>query len=156
MYSFQAGATRRKNKKLVRLLYIIIFILVIALAGVSYSYYQANAVSSAVGEALSSRALSEATAAQTDVYRLTQSSGSNTMTLLSSTRGHIYSLQSLNALAASIYGPGTVIVDPALLDACITTINECEMQMQSGNVLTGHFTTLRDNVDLVVASFAGE
>ena len=35
MYSFQANAGRKKNKQLVRLLYLVIFILIIALIGVS-------------------------------------------------------------------------------------------------------------------------
>ena len=37
MYSFQAKAGRKKSKQLVRLLYLVIFVLVIALIGVSFA-----------------------------------------------------------------------------------------------------------------------
>jgi len=83
MYSFQANAGRKKNKQLIRLLYLVIFILVIALIGVCVAYSRSTGVSEATSTALLARALSEATSAQSAVYRLTQSSGTNTMTLLS-------------------------------------------------------------------------
>ena len=155
MYSFQANAGRKKSKQLVRLLYLVIFVLVIALIGVSFAYFRSTGVSKATGDALLSRALSEATQAQSAVYRLTQSSGTNTMTLLSTVRSHISVLQAINAIAANIYGAGTSIVDGELLTACIDTIAQCETRMQAGSVLTTAFTTLRDQVDAVVAAFAG-
>ena len=134
MYSFQANAGRRKNKHLIHLLFVIIFIL---------------------AAALMARALSEANSAQSAVYRLTQSSGTNTMTLLSIVRSHIYALQSLNGVAASIYGPDVILVDGDLLTACIDTIAQCEARMQAGSVLTATFTTLREQVDAVAQIFAG-
>ena len=36
MYSFQTGAGKRKNKQTVRILSVVIFVLVIALAGVTF------------------------------------------------------------------------------------------------------------------------
>lgn len=154
MYSFQANAGRRKNKQTIRLLCIIIFILVVALVGVSVAYVRSAGVSNATSEALLARAISEAASAQNAVYRLTQSSGTNTTTLLATVRGHIYTLQSLNTLAANIYGPGTVLTDASLLNACITTLDECETRLQAGSVLTDQTTTLRDQVDTVVATFS--
>ena len=155
MYSFQANAGRKKNKQLIRLLYLIIFILVIALIGVSFAYFRSTGVGEATSTALIARALSEATGAQSAVYRLTQSSGTNTMTLLSTVRAHIHSLQAINAIAANIYGVGTTLSDEALLTSCIDIVNQCEMRMQAGSVLTDLFTQLRDQVDLVVAGFNG-
>ena len=155
MYSFQANAGRKKNKQLIRLLYLVIFILVIALIGVSFAYFRSTGVSKATGDALLSRALSEATQAQSAVYRLTQSSGTNTMTLLSSVRAHIHTLQSINTIAANIYGVGTNLSDGELLASCIDIVTQCETRMQAGSVLTDLFTQLRDQVDLVVAGFSG-
>ena len=57
MYSFQAGGSRRKSKQITRLLYLIIFILVIALAGVSFAYVKAARVSGATSDALIARAV---------------------------------------------------------------------------------------------------
>lgn len=155
MYSFQANAGRKKNKQLIRLLYLVIFILVIALIGVSLAYFRSTGVSDATSSALLTRAMSEATGAQSAVYRLTQSSGTNTMTLLSTLRAHIYSLQSINAIAGNIYGVGTSLSDSDLLASCIDIINQCETRMQAGSVLTDLFTQLRDQVDLIVAGFSG-
>ena len=155
MYSFQANTGRKKNKQLIRLLYLVIFILVIALIGVSLAYFRSTGVSDATSSALLTRAMSEATGAQSAVYRLTQSSGTNTMTLLSTLRAHIYSLQSINAIAGNIYGVGTSLSDSDLLASCIDIINQCETRMQAGSVLTDLFTQLRDQVDLIVAGFSG-
>ena len=117
MYSFQANAGKRKNRQTRRLLYIIIFVLVVALVGVSFAYYRSTRVNSITSDALIARAMSEAAAAQNAVYRLTQSSGTNTTLLLASVRCHVYAMQSLNTLTANIYGPGTVLADADLLAA---------------------------------------
>ena len=153
MYSFQANTGRRKNKQTRRLLYVIIFILVIALIGVSFAYYRSTKVSEATGDALIARAMSEAAAAQNAVYRLTQSSGTNTTVLLASVRSHIYALQSLNTLTANIYGPGTVLADASLLAACTATLDECDTRIQAGSVVTEQTSNLRDSIDALVASF---
>ena len=155
MYSFQANAGRKKNKQLIRLLYLVIFLLIIALIGVTFAYFRSTGVSEATSSALLSRALSEASEAQSAVYRLTQSSGTNTMTLLSTVRAHIHTLQSINAIAANIYGVGTTLSDDALLSSCIQLITQCETRMQAGSVLTDLFTQLRDQVDLIVSGFSG-
>ena len=155
MYSFQANPGRKKNKQLIRLLYLVIFILIIALIGVAFAYFRSAGIGEATSSALLSRALSEATEAQSAVYRLTQSSGTNTMTLLSTVRAHIHTLQSINTIAANIYGVGTSLSDGELLASCINTITQCETRMQAGSVLTDLFTQLRDQVDLVVAGFGG-
>ena len=151
MYSFQTGAGRRKAQKTVRILSVVVFVLAIALIGVTVSYLHASGVSRTTSDALMARATNEA---QTAVYRLTQSSGTNTMTLLSNVRSHIYALQCLNTLAANIYGAGTVIVDGSMLTACIATLDTAEQRLQAGNVLTGSMTELRDEVDAIVALFS--
>ena len=155
MYSFQTNAGRKKNKHLIHLLFVIIFVLIIALVGVTVSYVRSLGVSEATSSALMARALNEANSAQTAVYRLTQSSGTNTMTLLSTVRSHIYVLQAINGIASNIYGAGTSLVEGELLTACLDTITQCEERMQAGSVLTTAFTTLRDQVDAVAATFAG-
>ena len=155
MYSFQAGSGRLKNKQLVRLLYIIIFILIIALVGVTFAYVKAARVSEATSEALIARAVSEAGSAQNAVYRLTQSSGTNTASLLATVRGHIYTLQSLNTLTANIYGAGTLVADADLLTSCVSTLDQCDTRLQAGSVLTDLTTQLRDQIDELVASFSG-
>jgi len=154
MYSFQANAGRKKSRQLIRLLYIVIFILIIALAGLSVSYLRTRNVGEATIDALKARVVSEATEAQSTVYRLTQSSGTNTMSLLSAVRSHIYALQSLNTLAANIYGAGTSLVDGELLASCISIIQQCETRMQAGSVLTDLHTDLRDQIDQIVADVA--
>ena len=153
MYSFQANTGKRKNKRLIRLLLVIIFILTIALAAVSFVYVRSRTQSDTTSEALLARAVSEAGSAQTAVYRLTQSSGTNTMSLLSTIRSHIYALQCINTIAGNIYGPGTLLADAQLLSDCIAIITDCEAKMQAGSVLTSSFTTLRDNIDLLVSSY---
>ena len=155
MYSFQSGAGRKKNKQLVRLLYVIIFILIIALAGVTVSYLRTQGADKATADALKARVISEATEAQSAVYRLTQSSGTNTMSLLSIVRSHIYALQSINAIAGNIYGAGTILVDSDLLASCINIIQQCEARMQAGSVLTDLHTQLRDQIDLIVQNVGG-
>ena len=152
MYSFQANAGRKKNKQLVRLLYVIIFILIIALTGVSVSYVRAQHVGEVTTDALKARVISEATEAQSAVYRLTQSSGTNTMSLLSTVRSHIYALQSINAIAGNIYGAGTTLVDSTQLATCISIIQQCETRMQAGSVLTDLHTQLRDEIDEIVVN----
>ena len=151
MYSFQANAGRKKNKQLVRLLYLVIFVLIVALIGVTFAYLKNIGVSESTRDALLARALSESSEAQTAVYRLTQSSGTNTMTLLSSVRSHIYALQSINAIAANIYGAGVSVTDGDMLASCMNTIAQCETRMQAGSVLTDLYTSLRDQIDQIVA-----
>ena len=153
MYSFQAGAGRRKSKQTIRLLCVIIFLLIAALIGVTFAYMRSAKVNDMTSEALIARAISEAGGAQNAVYRLTQSSGTNTTTLLATVRSHVYSLQSLNILTSNIYGPGTLLADAELLAACVKTLDECETRLQAGSVLTDLTTALRDNVDAVVAGF---
>lgn len=153
MYSFQANAGRKKSKQLIRLLYVIIFILVIALCAVSYVYIQSRGQGDLTSEALAARAISEAGNAQSAVYRLTQSSGTNTMTLLSTVRGHVYALQCINTIASNIYGPGTALADPLLLTDCLNLITDAESRMQAGGVLTDLFAALRENIDTLVAAY---
>lgn len=153
MYSFQANAGRKKSKQLVRLLCVIIFILLIALIGVTVSYTRNQREIETTSSALMARALSEASEAQSAVYRLTQSSGTNTMSLLSAVRSHVYALQSINGIAANIYGAGTTLTDSALIETCISIITQCEARMQAGSVLTDLTTQLRDQIDLIVAGF---
>ena len=155
MYSFQTGAGKRKQKQLIRLLLLIIFILIIALGAVGYSYLRARSVGDTTSSAIFARAISEASEAQTAVYRLTQSSGTNTTTLLSTVRSHVYALECLNALAANIYGAGTAIADPDLLNKCESLLNECETRLQTGSVITTQTTNLRDQIDLLVQAFGG-
>ena len=153
MYSFQAQPNRRKSRQLIRLLSVIIFLLLVALIGVGFVYARSARVGDATSSALLARALSESTEAQSAIYRLTQSSGTNTMSLLSAVRSHIYALQCLNGVASNIYGPGEVLCDGELLTACLETISQCEVRMQAGSVLTDLTTQLRDQVDAVVAAF---
>ena len=153
MYSFQANTGRRKGRKMRRLLYIIIFVLVIALVGVSFAYVRSTKVDDATSDALIARAMSEASAAQNAVYRLTQSSGTNTTVLLAAVRSHIYALQSLNTLTANIYGPGTVLADASLLATCTATLDECDTRIQAGSVVTEQTSRLRDHIDTLVSSF---
>lgn len=153
MYSFQANTGRRKGRKMRRLLYIIIFVLVIALIGVSFAYVRSTKVAKATSDALIARAMSEASAAQNAVYRLTQSSGTNTTVLLAAVRSHIYALQSLNTLTANIYGPGTVLADASLLATCTATLDECDTRIQAGSVVTEQTSRLRDHIDTLVSSF---
>lgn len=153
MYSFQANAGKRKSRQTRRLLYIIIFVLVVALVGVSFAYYRSTRVNSITSDALIARAMSEAAAAQNAVYRLTQSSGTNTTVLLASVRCHVYAMQSLNTLTANIYGPGTVLADADLLAACVSTLDECDARIQAGSVVTAQTSALRDSIDALVASF---
>ena len=153
MYSFQTGAGRRKTQKTVRILSVVVFILAIALIGVTVSYLRASGINRTTSDALMARATNEANEAQTAVYRLTQSSGTNTMTLLSNVRAHIYAMQCLNTLASNIYGAGTVIVDGSMLSACISTLDTAEQRLQAGNVLTSSMTELRDQIDAIVALF---
>ena len=153
MYSFQAQPNRRKSRQLIRLLSVIIFLLLVALIGVGFVYARSARVGDATRSALLARALSESTEAQSAIYRLTQSSGTNTMSLLSAVRSHIYALQCLNGVASNIYGPGAVLCDGELLTACLETISQCEVRMQAGSVLTDLTTQLRDQVDAVVAAF---
>ena len=153
MYSFQTGSSKRKSQKTIRILSIVIFVLAVALIGLTVSYLRASAASRTTSDALMARATNEANEAQTAVYRLTQSSGTNTMTLLSNVRAHIYAMQCLNTLASNIYGAGTVIVDGSMLSDCITTLDAAEQRLQAGSVLTGSMTELRDEVDAIVALF---
>ena len=149
MYSFQTGSSKRKSQKTIRILSIVIFVLAVALIGLTVSYLHASSASRTTSDALMARA----NEAQTAVYRLTQSSGTNTMTLLSNVRAHIYAMQCLNTLASNIYGAGTVIVDGSMLSDCITTLDAAEQRLQAGSVLTGSMTELRDEVDAIVALF---
>ena len=154
MYAFQTkSSARKKEKRIIRILLVVVFILTIALIAVSSAYYKQKASASAVAEALNARTISEADNAQSTVYRLTQSSGTNTMSLLSSIRSHVYALQSLNILASSIYGAETYLVQPTLLDACTQTLDLCEVRLQAGNVLTTQFTQLKDQIDEIAALF---
>lgn len=153
MYSFQTGSSKRKSQKTIRILSIVIFVLAVALIGLTVSYLRASSASRTTSDALMARATNEANEAQTAVYRLTQSSGTNTMTLLSNVRAHIYAMQCLNTLASNIYGAGTVIVDGSMLSDCITTLDAAEQRLQAGSVLTGSMTELRDEVDAIVALF---
>ena len=145
MYSFQTGSSKRKSQKTIRILSIVIFVLAVALIGLTVSYLRASSASRTTSDALMARATNEANEAQTAVYRLTQSSGTNTMTLLSNVRAHIYAMQCLNTLASNIYG--------SMLSDCITTLDAAEQRLQAGSVLTGSMTELRDEVDAIVALF---
>ena len=156
MYTFKTGQGKRRQKQIKRLLCVIIFILVIALAAVSVSYARSRSAAGNTSEAILSRVISEAANAQSTVYRLTQSSGTNTNTLLSTLRSHIYAMECMNALAANIYGPGTAIVDDELLTTCQQNITECETRLQAGSVITTQITTLKENVDLIVAAFSAQ
>lgn len=154
MYPFLSNdSRRRRDRTAIRLLTALVILLAAGLIGLSIVHFRGRDTSRDVVDALSARALSEADAAQTSVYRLTQSSGTNTMSLLSNIRSHIYALQCLNTLTASIYGADARLSDPKALEDCISTLNLCETRLQAGNVLTTQFTDLRDQIDVVAKQF---
>ena len=153
MYTFDVNRGRRKSKRLNRILLVVIFVLVILLAGVTYTLIKTRNFEDTTRDVLISRAISEAGDAQSTVYRLTQSSGTSSAALLAGVRSHIYCLQCINTLTANIYGAGTVIVDPELLNRCTATLDLADVRLQAGNVLTEQFTTLRDQVNDVAATF---
>ncbi len=154
MYSFQTNVTGKKRyKRIIRLLLVLVFILVITLAAVVYSFLQQRNKAAVVTDSLGARALSEAGSAQSAVYRLTQSSGTNTSALLADIRSHIYAMQCLNTLASNIYGADVHITDPSALETCMNTLDACQVRLQAGGVLTTQFTQLRDEVDAVAALF---
>ena len=152
MYSFERSS-RRKTVRHTRILIFIIFVLVILLAAITYSWLKARNLEGNVRDILLSRAISEAADAQSAAYRLTQSSGTNAVTHLANVRSHIYCLDMLNTLTSNLYGAGTVIVDPALLSSCVTTLDQSDLRLQAGNVMTDLYTLLRDQVNEVAATF---
>ncbi len=154
MYPFLSGDSRhRRDRRIIRMLIVLVVLLTAGVIGLSIVHFRGQSSSHDIVDALSARALSEADAAQSSVYRLTQSSGTNTMSLLSNIRSHIYALQCLNTLTASIYGADARLSDPGLLQACTATLDLCELRLQAGNVLTTQFTDLRDQVDAVAKQF---
>ena len=152
MYSFETGVTRRKDHRHIRILTFLVILLAVLLAVVGFSYTKAKQQNSLTTEAIASRVYSDIGDAQTAAYRLTQSSGSSTISLLSQVRSRIYAIQGMNALASSIYGAGTIVVDATLLDECIDILDECELRLQAGSVLTEYTTALRDKVDEIAAT----
>ena len=154
MYAFQANrSSHKKHRRIVLLLTLLIVILGAALAGVTYSYIQQKTVVSAIPDALTSRAISEANDAQTAVYRLTQSSGTNTASQLSVVRSHVYALQALNELTQSIYGADNYLTPQELIETALSTLDTCEAKLSGGRVLTTQFTELRDQIDAIAAVF---
>ena len=154
MYPFLSGDNRRRrDKRIIHLLIVLVALLLAGVVGLSIVHFRGQGASRDIVDALSARAFSEADAAQSAVYRLTQSSGTNTMSLLSNIRSHIYALQCLNTLTASIYGADARLSDPALLETCTATLDLCELRLQAGNVLTTQFTDLRDQIDAVAKQF---
>ena len=75
------------------------------------------------------------------------------MSLLSNIRSHVYALQCLNTLSANIYGADTFVIQPELLESCVSTLDNCEVSLKAGGVLTTQFTELRDQIDVVAAQF---
>lgn len=155
MYSFQSHGSSRRDKSRLRLLRVVLFVLIIALAGMIFSYVRISGVERQTSSAISARAVSEAKDAQSAIYRLTQSSGANTASQLAVIRSHIYALQSLNMLVSGIYGSDVRIVDEALLNDCIDKISECETRLQGGFIITDLYTALRDDIDHVAEAFGG-
>ena len=153
MYSFEANAGRRKHVRTIRLLTVFIILLLVLLIGTILVLTRSRSVASNLTDILIPRAASEVSDAQTSVYRLTQGGGNN-IPLLANIRSHIYSLQVLNQVAQNVYGPSTVIVDPSLITECLALLDQTELRLQSGNVLTQQFIELRDKIDVFVAAFA--
>jgi len=149
MYSFESNRSGRKKSRTIRLLAVLCILLAVGLAVVSFAYIRLRDSGSYYNQAIMDRAAVEAGEAQTAVYRLTQSAGSGTISQLSSVRAHITAIACLNNLAQNIYGINTVVVDPELITACISMVDEAELRLQAGNVLTTQFTALRDRVDRV-------
>lgn len=52
MYSFQTGSSKRKSQKTIRILSIVIFVLAIALIGLTVSYLRASSASRTTSDAL--------------------------------------------------------------------------------------------------------
>ena len=100
MYSFQAGAGRRRNKQTIRLLCVVIFLLVIALTGVIFAYARSAGVNQKTTDALIARAISEAGNAQNAVYRLTQSRASISSRPTSTDRALCWPMQTCSAPAS--------------------------------------------------------
>ena len=60
MYSFQTGSSKRKSQKTIRILSIVIFVLAVALIGLTVSYLRASSASRTTSDALMARATNEA------------------------------------------------------------------------------------------------
>lgn len=156
MYYFQNRGMNSKNKKKERFQVVLIIVLTIVLAVVSGLYLKGRNATDGISQSFKQRAMDESRMAKTAATRLTQSSGTASMSHLSTVRAHVYAMECINELSTNYMGANAVVVDPELLKVCESIITECETRIQTGSVLTDQYTALRDEVNKIAALFTDD
>lgn len=155
MYHYVNPGNNRRRRRQLQALCAVCILLVIACISLLIAYHRTASSSNLTGEMLVAKMQTEASNARTCAYSLSQTSGSNSSALIAATRQHVYAMEVLNELTSGIYGAGHVLIDPKLIDSCLTLLDECDKKQAAGNVLTTTYTNLRTAVELVYENAEG-
>lgn len=155
MYHYVNPGNSRRRRRQMQALTALCLILLIACVSLGIAYRRTASASRNTGELLVARMQTEASGAYSRALSLSNTTGSNAPAIVAATRQHVYAMQVLNALTSGIYGAGTVLIAPELLDACVDLLDECDAKQAAGNVLTTTYANLQSAVKSVYDSAEG-
>ena len=157
MYSFQTGSSKRKSQKTIRILSVVIFVLAVALIGLTVSYLRASSASRTTSDALhGTRHQRSQRGADRRLSAHTVQRNQYHDAALPMSAAHIYAHAVPEyASASNIYGAGTVIVEHGSMHLRLHhhARRGGAAVRRAGSVLTESMTELRDEVDAIVALF---
>ncbi|MEG0766177.1 MAG: hypothetical protein RR482_00530 [Clostridia bacterium] len=120
----------------------------------AFAYRSVSMRDARMREALVIRVQSEISSARSTSRLLSRTGGSNTSTLLSKVRQHVYGVQQLNDLTASLYGATRTLIQEDLVNAALAAIHTCEGKLVSGMALDAPLSELWQQLDAMLAAAA--
>ncbi|MDR0898056.1 MAG: hypothetical protein LBN04_09390 [Oscillospiraceae bacterium] len=130
---------------------IIVVLVLIVIAQFAINRLSATSDTS-IRYALNARLRQEINSAQRLSTQISLLGTSSTQRTVSETRQHLYAVQLLNELTASLMGAGNSLVPPDQVQAALTAITACEAQMQSGYGMEAPLDDLARAIDALLQS----
>ncbi|MDR3050223.1 MAG: hypothetical protein LBU67_00695 [Oscillospiraceae bacterium] len=146
MYRYAAPRSARSRNQQT-LLFLLTLALAITCISLLFAYLRASSINVNTHSVLISRMQSEVSQAKTRAYQLTQTGGSKIESMIAMVRQHVYAMRVINEMSSGVYGAGTVLVQDALINDCITFLDQCDAKLQTGSVLMETYALLRVAID---------
>lgn len=146
-HRYPKAMPRRMSRRNRNYLWLAVILLAVLCGVLFFFFLSAQGASSGTRTALVEKTQNEVSQARNRAYSLSQTSGSSTAGMVAQVRQHIYGVRVLNELSISIFGPGNSLVTEASINLCLTYLDQCDQNLQTGATLTQTFTLLREAIE---------
>lgn len=154
MYRYGQPPRSSRSKYQQTVLLLLLLVLIVTSVSLAIAYADASRANDTTRNALLLRLKNEISWARTRASQLLPTGGSKTESAVATVRQHVYAVRTVNELTASIYGAGKVLINEASINVCVGLLDECDVKIQSGAVVTDTYNSLVNAIEDLVSQAA--